>query len=743
MIVDSDADFLQIDRRLRQDGLNIACRRIANAVELSDALAVGGWDAVLSSLNVAGFPFYQAYFYIKTHHPEVPIIVISSGMNEDTTVDLLEEGVRDIVYKDRLVHLVPAIARAVKEVEDEHQKREFETNYRRVFNDLADAILIADKTGHFLDVNQGAEDMYGCPLESMIGKTLEDLAAPGRNDVAALAGALSRAFQGEPQQFEFWGLRGNGEEFATDVRMALTTHKGERAVIAVARDITARKTAEEELSRQHSLLKTILETIPIRVFWKDRNLNYLGSNTSFAIDAGLANPEDLIGKSDHELAWREHAELYRADDRRVIELGESKLAFDEPATTPDERHTWSRTSKVPLRDSAGEILGVLGLYEDVTAAKEAEAKLHLQSAALEACANAIVITDPAGVIQWANPSFCSLTGYSLAEIIGRRPGDLVGSGAQNPEFYKDLWRTILSGQVWRGELVNRRKDGRLSWESMTITPVLGDDGSIKNFVAVKQDVTEHREAEKRLHLTQQIIDKSQAFFWISADGKVVYANDVACRSLGYTRDELTGKAVWDFDADFKAEHWQPAWAETRRKGVITLESRHRRKDGSLFPVEIIAHHGQYAGEDHNFAFVQDITVRKQNEMQIRRLSRLYAMLGGVNELIVRCHDAEKLYAEACRITVEEGGFVMAWVGLVDPDDREMKPVAHSGQVEGYRDQLRLKLDETTHGPASHIAREGKHWVCNDIADDERMQSWREDALRMGYRASAAFPLKVA
>ncbi|MGO9443616.1 MAG: PAS domain S-box protein [Thiobacillaceae bacterium] len=745
VIVGCETDFLQIERRLKEDRLGVFCRHVASSGELADALAEGAWDAVLSGLSVAGFPFYQAYFYLRTHYPELPIIVVSSGMNEDVTVDLLEEGVRDIVYKDRLVHLVPAIERAMKEVEDEHKKRESDINYRRVFNDLSDAIFIESQTGHYLDVNQGAEDMYGYPLEALVGKTLAHLAAPGRNDAAALAVARSRAFQGEPQQFEFWGIRANGDVFPTEVRMALTTHKGHSAIITVARDVTARKKAEAELSRQHTLLKAILETIPTRIFWKDRDLRYLGGNTAFANDAGLDRPEELIGKDDSELTWAEHAARYQADERQIMESGNSKVAYVESQTALGDSPAWLRTSKVPLRDMAGEIIGVLGIYEDITASKQAEATLQLQSAALEACANAIVITDHRGVTQWANPAFCSLSGYALDEIIGRTPGTLLRSGVQTPRTYEELWQTIRGGRVWSGEIVNRRKDGTLYHEYMTITPVLDAEGSVRHFVAVKQDVTERKEAQRRLQLAQQILDKSQAFLWTDANGKVVYANDVACSSLGYTRDELTGKAVWDFDTDFKAEYWPAAWAEIRQKGVLNLESRYRRKDGSVFPVEITAHHGKYEGEEHSFAFVQDITVRRTNERQIRRLSRLYAMLSGVNELIVRCHDTERLYSEACRLTVEEGGFLAAWVGLVDPDSAEIKPVARSGQVDDYLDHFCITLDVRAGGGAApgQAVREGTAHVCNDIAQDARVEPWRAAALKMGYRASAAFPLKVA
>jgi len=744
-IEDSEADFLLIEQRLKADGLNSRCRRVASSAQLAEVLDEGGWDAVLSDFNVPGFPFHQTYVYIRTHYPDLPVIVVSSAISEETAVDLLREGVWDVVPKDHLVRLAPAIERAVREVEVQRGKRESEVSYRNLFNSLSDAICIEDETGRYLEVNEGTVKMYGYPREFFIGKSPAALAAPGRNDLEAMAAALHRAFQGEPQHFEFWGVRANGEVFPADVRMALTTYKGRSAVIAVARDITKRKKAGQELSKQHALLKTILESIPMRVFWKDRDLRYLGSNTAFATDAGLAGPEELIGKDDHQLAWREQAELYQADDRKVMASGKVKLAYEEPQTTPDGNQIWLRTSKVPLRDRLDEVIGVLGLYEDITAAKEAEAQLRLQGAALEACADAIVITDHTGVIRWANPSFCSLTGYVLDEIMGRTNKGLLKSGVHPAEFYKDLWETILGGQVWRGEIVNRRKDGTLYHEHMTITPVLDKDGSIRNFVAVKQDVTERREAERRLQLTQQIIDKSKAFFWIKADGKVVYANDVACSSLGFTSDELTRKAVWDFDPDFKAENWERHWSEIRQKGEITHESHHRRKDGTVFPVEITAHHGQYAGEEYDFAFVQDITLRRQNELQIHRLNRLYAMLGGISELIVRCDNAENLYSEACRITVEQGGFLMAWVGLVDQGSGEIKPVAHSGQVDGYLDHLHITLGDSGRGrgPTGQAISEGKAIVCNDIAHDERMQPWREGALRMGYHASAAFPLKVA
>jgi len=131
---------------------------------------------------------------------------------------------------------------------------------------------------------------------------------------------------------------------------------------------------------------------------------------------------------------------------------------------------------------------------DITDRKQAEARLWLQSSALEAAANALVITDNKGVIEWVNPSFTTYTGYSAAEAIGKTPS-LLKSGEHDQAFYRDLWDTILAGKVWYGEVINRRKNGILYTEEMTITPMKDAYGKITHFIAVKQDITERKRAD--------------------------------------------------------------------------------------------------------------------------------------------------------------------------------------------------------------------------------------------------------
>ncbi|MFQ5487231.1 MAG: EAL domain-containing protein, partial [Gammaproteobacteria bacterium] len=146
------------------------------------------------------------------------------------------------------------------------------------------------------------------------------------------------------------------------------------------KQIAERRRVEEIVKRSRKMLRLVLDTIPVRVFWKDRELNYMGCNRRFAEDAGMATARDIVGKDDYQLAWKECADLYRSDDQRVIENGEAKYNFEEPQIGPDGKRLWLRTSKIPLTDMDDKVIGVLGTYEDITQQKEAEEALQRESA---------------------------------------------------------------------------------------------------------------------------------------------------------------------------------------------------------------------------------------------------------------------------------------------------------------------------------------------------------------------------
>ncbi|HEV2177778.1 MAG TPA: PAS domain S-box protein [Terriglobia bacterium] len=142
--------------------------------------------------------------------------------------------------------------------------------------------------------------------------------------------------------------------------------------------------------------------------------------------------------------------------------------------------------------------------------RRAEEELRLQTQALEAAANGILITDPEGRMVWVNAAVTTLTGYTAGELLGKNPR-ILKSGQQDETFYRDLWTTIQAGQAWRGEIVNRRKDGSLYAEEQTITPVRAQNGAISHFIAVKQDVTERKRTEEKIRkLNEELEERVRA-----------------------------------------------------------------------------------------------------------------------------------------------------------------------------------------------------------------------------------------
>lgn len=180
-------------------------------------------------------------------------------------------------------------------------------------------------------------------------------------------------------------------------------------------------------------------------------------------------------------------------------------------------------------------------------------KLRLQTLALEAAANGIAITDRDGKILWVNPAFSKLTGYEVEELAGQNPR-VLKSGEHAREFYENLWMTITAGNVWHGELINKRKDGSLYHEEMTVTPVCNDQGEVQNFIAIKQDVTRRKETELALarerDLLKSLMDNLPDFIYFKdVHSRFLRINCALARHLGLPNPEM---AIGKTEADFIA-----------------------------------------------------------------------------------------------------------------------------------------------------------------------------------------------
>ncbi len=264
-------------------------------------------------------------------------------------------------------------------------------------------------------------------------------------------------------------------------------------------------------------------------------------------------------------------------------------------------------------------------WRDLTVQKMAEAQLRLQSTALQAAANAVVITDRAGTIEWINPAFTTLTGYTATEALGRNPGDLLRSGRHDAAFFRHLWTTILAGQVWQSETINRRKDGSLYTEYQTITPVRAAQGAITHFIAIKEDITARKQAEARLREQAEVIDKAPVAIIITdLSHRVTYCNEGARRLYGFTEAQLLGHTA---DELFSAETMRvlgPGRSATLAtgawRGVVPIETRDGRRFSAEFIMSLICDGDNKP--QHRLSIALDITAKARLEEQLLRVQRL-------------------------------------------------------------------------------------------------------------------------
>ncbi|MGA9045743.1 sensor domain-containing phosphodiesterase [Sulfuricurvum sp.] len=285
------------------------------------------------------------------------------------------------------------------------------------------------------------------------------------------------------------------EEMVMDISYALESFDRDRA----------RDAAESSLADTNNLLTSIINTSPVRIFWKDQELNYLGCNLIFANDAGESDPQNVIGKNDTQLCWKEQAELYRADDLRVMQSGIPKLFFEEPQTTPDGSVIWLSTSKVPLYNKNHEIAGIVGIYEDITVRKMGEIALRNEKETaqnyLDIVGVMILILDVDKNVKLINRRGCEIIGYRADEVIGKNwienfiPARL--RTTIQDVSHDVLEQNKLNVSTFENPVLTQQGEERLIlWNN---TPLFDAEGHPIGILSSGEDITERRAAEERIH----------------------------------------------------------------------------------------------------------------------------------------------------------------------------------------------------------------------------------------------------
>lgn len=251
---------------------------------------------------------------------------------------------------------------------------------------------------------------------------------------------------------------------------------------------------EAELVESEAKYRTLVDNLPQRIFLKDRNSVFLSCNRRFAADVGL-EPADIVGKTDLDLYPHAFAEKYRKDDQRIMHNGVMEEL--EESYQDGDRETIIQTVKSPVRNSEGEVLGILGIFWDISDRKQAEQKLRQSAVVFESTAEGVIVTDAQNRIIAVNKAFSEITGYSEEEALQQNPS-FRHSERQDMEFYESMWQSILSKGRWQGEIWNRRKSGDVYPEWMTLSTVEDENGATRNYVAVFSDITNVKRSQMQL-----------------------------------------------------------------------------------------------------------------------------------------------------------------------------------------------------------------------------------------------------
>lgn len=630
-------------------------------------------DLIVSDYKMPSFDGLSALRLAREHNPNIPFIIATGSMNEDTAVECMKAGADDYVIKEHLKRLSSAAINALKQATVRREKNrmqaallESEDKFKYVFENSVIGKSLTKPNGE-MQVNKSFCDMLGYSAAEMQGIKWQDITHPDDLDASQkmvddlLSGKI-KALRLEKRYF-----KKDGSIVWVDVGATLRRDNdgNPQYFMTSLSNITDRVEARQALQHSERQFRSIFEVASLGIVQVDpADFKFIKCNETYC---------RMLGYTMAEITKLHFPEISHPEDRaKDMELYKKTLRgeingyqLEKRIIRKDGSIIWVNLNVAMARDEQGNILSSVSVVEDITQRKADQEELLKLKRAVEQSLSLIVITDFEGRIEYVNQRFTDVTGYSSDEAYGKNP-NILKSGETSAEEYQVLWKTIISGKDWHGEFHNRKKNGELYWEKSIISPVRNTKGEITHFIDIKEDITEHKQAVQLLLESetryQDLLQMAPVGIAVHSKGRVVFTNIAGARMLGCdTQDQLIGKSIADIvhpDGLAKAKD-RIGRMMAGEKGLYPTEDVYRKLDGTNIDVEVTAAPLLYQGEPAVQVIVSDITERKRVEkLALLDEARLHSLLQITQSEFNTVPELLNLTLEiAIKLTASKFGFI--------------------------------------------------------------------------------------
>jgi PAS domain S-box-containing protein len=495
--------FLVVNGRLVRDTeLELSSLAFGNGLASPMALALAGEQGVTEVSGQGETAVLAAYKPLRLNGDILLGMVVKVDLHT-IRAPLLEGGVIALATGFGIaLFCMMVLIRAWEPILD--SLRQSRDSYRHLVESSGSVIMRLSPDGLIRFLNQYGAALFG-PNENKRNQEVFGFVFPedskNREAFASAVRQLASSSASVSLDMQCPTCKGHPAWFAWTFSPLTDENDRLTEVLAVGNDITATKRAEDARRESETRFRSIAAASPVGILITDLHGNPAYANEQFL---------NMFGTTLIQLLSEGWMKMVHPADRKRVRsdwLGGTSRKRSSRSEfriiSRGGRQFWVLGMAVPMGEDPDKPVGIVGTFTDITAIKEAEARSRRLAKALDQAAEVVIITDADGVIEYTNPAFEKVTGYTRKDVVGKKPS-ILKSGEHDREFYREFWETISSGHVWNGQFRNRRKDGSFYSQECTVGPVKDEDGQIVNYVAVARDITERVENEAQIRHSQKL-----------------------------------------------------------------------------------------------------------------------------------------------------------------------------------------------------------------------------------------------